>query len=110
MDTKHTPGPWVMKLLPSNGNFTVEGPSRNGPDSETNRPWIADTGDSAYIQRDEREANARLISAAPELLAALEETNAALLQYLTGVGSKKDARNRYEIGCAAIAKATTPNT
>jgi hypothetical protein len=53
-------------------------------------------------------ATARLIAAAPELLEALEETAAALLQYFSGVGSKVDAKARYEVARAAIAKATQP--
>jgi hypothetical protein len=54
---------------------------------------------------DERD---RLKEEKKELLEALHETSAALLQHLSGVGSKTDARARYEIARSAIAKVTHP--
>jgi hypothetical protein len=68
--SKHTPGPWIVDAL---GNVWA---------SDTN-VWVSDTKicemskqpiqDFAYRVKnvDEHEANARLIAAAPELLAAL---------------------------------------
>lgn len=55
--TKHTPGPWA---LDDDGFVYGEG------------FIVSDPHSSPEIDLDEREANARLIAAAPELLAALE--------------------------------------
>lgn len=57
----HTPGPWVI-----HGNFTEIHPH---DDSDGNQV-IADIDPDCEM--DSREANARLIAAAPDLLAALE--------------------------------------
>lgn len=59
--SKHTPGPWWL----DDDGFIASG---NGDTYET----IADPHCSD-LDIDEREANARLIAAAPELLEALEE-------------------------------------
>lgn len=48
----------------------------------------------------------RVLSEHSELLEALQETSAALLQYFSGVGSKVDAKTRYELARTAIVKAT----
>lgn len=56
--TKHTPGPWRLA-----GKATVRHDSGNGG-------WIAD------VHWKNREANARLIVAAPELVAACEAVSA----------------------------------
>lgn len=64
-DTKalqgHTPGPWHVETEPqgSKGNYT----------QYTIQPHIADV----FYMNQTGEANARLIAAAPDLLAALEE-------------------------------------
>jgi hypothetical protein len=55
MTTQHTPGPWRI----GDAGFTVFGPPKPGALPETIAPV-------------KNRANARLISAAPELLAALE--------------------------------------
>lgn len=57
METKHTPGPWC---LDDDGFVYGEG------------FIVSDPHSSPDIDPDEREANARLIAAAPELLAALQ--------------------------------------
>ena len=62
---KHTPGPWAH-INPD--GFTVRHPqvySDTGP--VCNATWLGD------VRIDELRANARLISAAPELLEALQE-------------------------------------
>lgn len=71
MKTKHTPGPWITEKLPVN----------NEPDADY-IPLIlgADRSEVASVFSDAGQAgrviNARLIAAAPELLAALESLTA----------------------------------
>ena len=79
MDTKHTPGPWVIS-----GRSTINA-GRGG--------WVAS------VSQSNREANARLIAAAPELLEALRVLEAALIRDM-GAGYSGVARCQ-----AAIAKA-----
>ena len=71
MKTQHTPGPWSVKPL-ENDPLDLLNPSKNGSwiISETN-DIISHVGFPANEQ-----ANARLIAAAPELLAALEKISA----------------------------------
>jgi hypothetical protein len=58
-NTQHTPGPWHVGLKP--------GPIIYGSDSSQVADLRAD-----LIDKNERDANARLMAAAPELLTALE--------------------------------------
>jgi len=75
MKTKHTSGPWFIMGGDGFGNIQISGAPF---DSEHNDPlWHAVTTGPTD---EERNANAALICAAPELLAALEE----LLPLLTG--------------------------
>lgn len=67
-EAKHTPGPW--SLSPSGLSVTAEGRSPICPIA-----WTHDTGG----MDEEKLANARLIAAAPALLAALE----AIIAYQT---------------------------
>lgn len=64
MNTKHTPGPWTMAA--PKGNLTAW-----AIESAMQHPvaWVAQTLADNRID----DANARLIAAAPELLAALEK-------------------------------------
>ncbi len=92
---KHTPGPWT---------FEVE--KRSGPHL-TATPIFAhgDVIGEVYRDscRDNSQANARLIAAAPELLAALHEALSALVD-----PSRGPSGNAYVIeqARAAIAKTT----
>ena len=63
METRHTPGPWRI----GDGGATVFGPRTNAPSPRT----IANVG-RGPLCTNETKANARLIAAAPELLAALD--------------------------------------
>lgn len=59
--TQHTAGPWTIR----NGNPTIiDGPHETAPHTYT----LAET----FGYKAQREANARLIAAAPDLLAALK--------------------------------------
>ena len=67
--SRHTPGPWGRIIA---DGYTVRHPqiySDKGP--VANATWLGDG------RLDELNANARLISAAPDLLAALQEVIAA---------------------------------
>lgn len=68
-NAKHTQGPWnsgVINAIPA----TMQVPHAfiSGPSHQ----WIAETLICGATSYEERNANARLISAAPDLLAALE--------------------------------------
>ena len=67
--SKHTPGPWTV-IDQDESTINVR-----GPDEE----FVADVADgfyneSGYVRGYEVEANARLIAAAPDLLACLQRT------------------------------------
>lgn len=86
--TNHTPGPWRVHAVA-------------GLIQEANGHSIAAyTGTS----QDEADANARLIAAAPELLAALEH----LLALNSGCAPEEEERG-WDQARAAIAKATGHN-
>jgi hypothetical protein len=84
--SKHTPGPWNV-----DGDATVYGPrfSIANDKEQIGRFEVADC--KGYKQ--EREANARLIASAPDLLAALERLAHPMaddedLDYARGIISK----------------------
>jgi len=69
---KHTPGPWTKSVAPT--RFNIHAPSFH----KLATAFIRPEGGSM----DEIEANARLIAAAPTLLAALKEAENALADYV----------------------------
>ena len=73
---KHTPGPWAYQAdntIP--GSFDVRAPANVYPRGSLGVAW------AHYRARPgEAEANARLIAAAPDMLAALEKHRDLLLQ------------------------------
>lgn len=94
----HTPGPW---LITDSGTFVY---ALNGRGS--NRFWLSvSAAGPDHATQAEREANARLIAAAPELLEALQ-------WYVDNDGTNigQPGNEPYEAGLnrarAAIAKAT----
>lgn len=92
MDTKHTPGPWSLK----DDISLVVGPSADP---------AGDPVATIEGHPEEAFANARLIAAAPDLLAALR----ALVEYEDDAppdGSR--GAEVYNQARAAIAKATNP--
>ena len=87
--SRHTPGPWGRIIA---DGYTVRHPQiYSGTGPVANATWLGDG------RVDELNANARLISAAPDLLAALE----ALLDYENGIQKAK----AEQMARAAIAKA-----
>lgn len=103
--TTHTPGPWVCAAK-------TPDMIRIGPE---NQPMDNGYAFLADIHGRERESNARLIAAAPDLLAACKEaTNIRVplqvAESLGGSGISKDLANAYEHLRAAIAKAQGTET
>ena len=102
---QHTPGPWDVETKGS--RHFVDG---------ADRLTVAYLDRAGVRERAEIEANALLIASAPELLAALEATEAKLTQAARafyGVGNAKALREAFEgwrttaeAARAAIAKAT----
>jgi hypothetical protein len=94
MQTKHTPGPWHIGVRTFHAGRDVYGPK--------GEPVAV--ADDAITATPEAEANARLIAAAPCLLACLE----ALVGEadLGEVDLDDDDRAKLEPARAAIAKAT----
>ena len=97
--SKHTPGPWVVV-----GNLTkyVEARLVGGLIQEVAAcgPTAADEG---YGQQ--QEANASLIAAAPDLLAALQDVDALWVHHSIAHGDGKISPLHEKV-IAAIAKAT----
>ncbi len=99
MKAKHTPGPWhhvgdglVYTELTSNDDEAI---------------FICDTGNSrAPSSSEEERANAQLISAAPELLAALQALIAEYEPNLKTFALNAPRRAIWENARAAIARAT----
>lgn len=87
MEVKHTPGPWVVTRGGQSEPFSIE----------------ASTRTVALVKscRNEADANARLIAAAPDLLAACE----AMLAHRFCFATQKEAESGFAQARAAIAKA-----
>jgi hypothetical protein len=101
-ETKHTPGPWRYHLgRGANPRFHIQ---------DVGGYQIASTTElvrhkQAHEENEAREANARLIAAAPELLEALT----ALLEASETIDAYEDLLSEPERKArAAIAKATQP--
>lgn len=95
--SKHTSGPWRVKTSGSEDDFvtrSVHGARSPGGDE------VAFVTTGSYND-DVEAANARLIAAAPELLAALSE----LVACVKGGGSDADTWQALRDADAAIAKA-----
>lgn len=94
MNSNHTEGPWHTDGL------AVVGPS---PELE-----ICICRVDADIKRFEANANAALIAAAPDMLAALQDSQASLLRWLEYDAEAWDERDRLTLSNieAAIKKAT----
>lgn len=92
MTAKHTPGPWFV-----NGPWLIQA------DTPHELPrYVAEIKKPHGVSTNEREANARLIAAAPELLAALE---GILYHFVPEQGNLKVEQEMIKSAHAAIAKA-----
>lgn len=106
---KHTPGPWVYRtgmpydwgwVTTADGGFITQAKDPRARDDETLSAHRA-------ARTDPWEANARLISAAPDLLQALKEACeiiADLSKYANNHGAMIDDET-FAAGLAAITKA-----
>lgn len=77
METKHTPGPWVVRMTASGNPFIY--------DDATGKNIAGVTGIRPGIDAEESQANAALIAQAPDLLAdrdRLRQINAQLVAAL----------------------------
>jgi hypothetical protein len=100
----HTPGPWEIDRNQGDDEFrhcgitTVAKNDHGGHETiatvSMTPPWDVETYDWCILPEN-AEANARLIAAAPEMLAALK-----------GISSRWDDEDAWEAVEAAIAKAT----
>lgn len=86
-EKKHTPGPWSVsqKNTDPDAAFADEHYQISGAPFGHAAPWIAET--YGGLLRGQAEANARLIAAAPELLALLEEVVQATASCECGLSS-----------------------
>ena len=97
METKHTPGPWAYHNTPTPFIHVAAG----------GLPICQIYTSTAHGQSmGEQFANARLIAAAPELLAALQEVTMVLDALLNVRGNEPDQDSISGRARAAIAKAT----
>ena len=98
MDTKHTPGPWEAI-----GNIVRDVPRPTERGGMSGGYLVAETA----VQDSHRYANARLIAAAPDMLAALEQMIALHAPAETRFPSLGDtpAGRAYAAACAAVSKA-----
>lgn len=98
--TSHTPGPWY---------YRPEEPSVESQLQTGYNVLIAECRGSSSVPPDQARANARLIAAAPELLAALESIAGG---HVDDIGTNRLGRVRIDVEAmqsiarAAIAKAT----
>ena len=95
--TKHTPGPWTCNIDAEGLNVFQDDPEHPG------------NGDHIMCipRHPESEANARLIAAAPEMLAALTKTVSALVAAIPQTPAEDQwIAEALQTARAAIAKAT----
>jgi hypothetical protein len=103
MSAKHTPGPWSYDPASFWKRPGLRGFKVYGPDSKS----IAAYSSAGNRNAEEQEANARLIAAAPDLLAALRELieTAERFADLRGSTDQKALWADLEAARIAIAKA-----
>lgn len=97
MRTNHTPGPWVIGVSHVAGEYAI----REGADPTDREPQclavVIEIGDAV----EQAKANARLIAAAPDLLAALE----SMLRLYTSTRAIGDRPGAVEAAYDALNKA-----
>lgn len=104
----HTPGPWLVEKITSDSYYITISPEPYGPAVAWLVAWLSEGAP------DVSEANAHLISAAPDLLEALQKLHAFVeeeAEQRASAGStmsdyEREPRELAEIALAAIQKAT----
>lgn len=100
MKSKHSPGPWS-----TNGRFVVQSPEYDK--AQPGCPYIADCLVSQSARPEgTTDANAKLIAAAPDLLAALEMAEATINRLRPQTAPFDSTQGTRDVIRAAIAKAT----
>lgn len=85
--TKHTPGPWLAKCQ-DNSSFIYEKESYDKGNADKLLALVYSYSNSSIgPDRKERNANARLIAAAPELLEALKHAKASMENWCNEQGT-----------------------
>lgn len=105
--SKHTPGPWIPEIEPTNTEgvnvrFSVNSKEKLHICSGQSQEHL---GEDHGIHEDESRANARLIAAAPELLEALKLSLITARPGPTSVDWQLAVEDIREQARAAIAKA-----
>jgi hypothetical protein len=98
MTTKHTPGPWVARQ-------SAHGPIDIFDSQERDVVTVYGGG----VPSEHKQANARLIAAAPELLDALKAMDAAICEGFETQAGRMAGRKALIAARAAIAKAEGRN-
>ncbi len=93
MKTQHTPGSWRI----GDAGTTIFGPKTDEPSPVT----IAHIAPGNRTTKVERQANARLIAAAPELLKALEDLS-EIVDWLIQSGNVNSPIEPHPYGCGVI--------
>ena len=107
MESKHTPGPWATMRLESQTGWVI---LRRVDENHAQGPVFALVDATTGVPGD-TEANARLIAAAPELLAALKELRDMAKQYHRERYARMSQNDQSEflrcerLAAAAIARA-----
>ena len=99
----HTPGPWTFGEGRDNRHYEVDQMGTGGGAWSSICEVAANTLGSREVTAAEAEANARLIAAAPDLLAACKRV--LLAEEWSYTGDRLSSSERAEILRAAIAKA-----
>jgi hypothetical protein len=89
--SEHTPGPWNVASYADESNcLNVIAGEEKHVDGRTQAHWIAELDTNSDDDFDVVEANARLIAAAPDLLAACNGVAHWLPQFLSNHGKDTD--------------------
>ncbi len=99
MSAKHTPGPWIVTV--DCGAHVIRGAEEQHQDLGTSYLWrdyVASTWGG------ESEANARLIAAAPELLAALKTLHDKTAELIVHLQATDRLRPCFNLPALAVAQ------
>lgn len=107
METKHTPGPWMVKHSVTKDSFNVV-TKKIGCNYKISRCaylFIDGYPNISQLNKHEAEANAKLIASAPELLQSLNEAKEALEWYMENTKPiENDWQTFHDLGMNVIVK------